>query len=155
MLLSKCRTCGERHRLGPCPDSGRPTDKAPGKVPEKAVRVRRDKAGSSPAPESNEVHRESSSGDQDAPVSGGAASAGPKQSAEISDGMLQGPPLTPASSPMASPSGSERDAPLEGDDVHVVPLTPAEKQQRHRDKVKVDPVKYAKRLAADRLRKRK
>ena len=33
MLLSKCRTCGNRHRLGPCPDSGRPTDKAMAREP--------------------------------------------------------------------------------------------------------------------------
>ena len=34
MKAPKCRTCGDRHRLGPCPDSGRPTDKAKAREPE-------------------------------------------------------------------------------------------------------------------------
>ena len=93
------------------------------------------------------------------------------------------PPPSAKSSPVASPQGPERDAPLEGDGACSVPLTSvetiedyrellridgiiqdkniqkqaltsAEKQQRHRDKVKADPVRYEAHLLKERERKR-
>ncbi len=97
--------------------------------------------GDEAPPEGYEVNRESSSPLEDALVSG----EGPtdKAMAREPENAVGGSADAPQA-PKASRDGKRV----------VEPLTPAEKQQRHRDKVKADPVRYEAHLLKERERKR-
>ena len=146
MKAPRCPKCGKEHYS--TQRCSADVDKAPGPVPEKTVRVRRDKAGSSPAPESNEVHRESSSGDQDAPVIGEGAVA--MHCSGGADSRSDSQPPTPHRQHVVEPP-TPAEAQVNNAKVQV---TNAEKQKAYRERHK-DRVREADRLRKLRMRKKR
>ena len=145
MKAPKCPECGKEHystqRCGVARQSKMGLGESPLSEPSAAE------------PDFKKVHRGSSSGDQDAPVSRGAAGAGPKQSE--ASGMLQGPPLTSAETIEDYRERLRIDGIIQDKNIRKQALTSAEKQKAYRKRLKDDPKAYEDYLEANKLRMRR
>lgn len=180
MKAPKCPKCGKTHystqRCGadesagrgkrsdqPSQPVGNDTAKASGVVPDSARWETPRSPLKSVRPADTEVHRESSSGDQDAPVSGegryeefsvpvvksAPASTTPQQ--EIERATSESGPLTPSELEDLHKDAIETSAEMK----RLIALTPAEKQKAYRKRLKDDPKAHEAYLEANKLRMRK
>ena len=158
MKAPKCPKCGKEHYSTqrcsadesagrgkrsdqPSQPVGNDTAKASGVVPDSARWETPRSPLKSVRPADTEVHRESSSGDQDAPVSGEGRRR--EALAQGADNVVERRSIEPAALDTT---------PIEAG-VAPGPLTPAEKQKAYRERLRADPVKWLEHLESERLRK--